>query len=197
MDASRNITSLCSHQYFEFIIKIMESSTQEADIYNVTIIGAGPCGLATAARLRETTPAALFTDEEHRRYHWIGRHGKKVSLKHVKSGMTSQGRQHRDLEDSMLVLDASDDRWLGRWKRLFDTYDISHLRSPMLWHVDPLDRDSLLSHAYVNNRENELVEIRNCVGKEMSKHERKKMAAGGHHSVGAKYVMLSTLQIVH
>ncbi|KIV87032.1 hypothetical protein PV11_02604 [Exophiala sideris] len=37
-------------------------------IYDVAIIGAGPAGLAVAARLREATPSALFTDEEHSRY---------------------------------------------------------------------------------------------------------------------------------
>lgn len=146
----------------------------EEDIYDIIIVGAGPCGLATAARLRERTPAALFTDEEHRRYHWIGKHGHRVPLKHVRSGKLSASRGGRGSEYRMLVLDATEDRWLGRWKRLFRTYDISHLRSPMLWHVDPLDRDALLAHAYANEREDELVEIRNCVGKEISKHARKK-----------------------
>ncbi|KAL2443551.1 hypothetical protein ABEF95_006560 [Exophiala dermatitidis] len=37
-------------------------------IYDVAIIGAGPCGLAVASRLRESTPSALFTDDEHARY---------------------------------------------------------------------------------------------------------------------------------
>ena len=32
-------------------------------IYDVIIVGAGPCGLAVAARLRERTPSALFTDD--------------------------------------------------------------------------------------------------------------------------------------
>lgn len=83
----------------------------------------------------------------------------------------------------MLVLDSTSDQWLGRWNTLFKTYDISHLRSPMLWHVDPLDRDSLLAHAYMNQREDELVEIKNCVGKEMSKHAKKKKAASGNTRV--------------
>ncbi|RFU81902.1 fad binding domain-containing [Trichoderma arundinaceum] len=151
---------------------------EHQEIYDVIIIGAGPCGLSTASRLREHTPAALFTDEEHRRYHWIGKYGKQVSLKHVRSGKISQARRSTTSrpEYKMLVLDATDDKWLGRWNHLFKTYDISHLRSPMLWHVDPLDRDALLAHAYAHQREDELVEIRNCVGKEISKHTIKKMS---------------------
>jgi hypothetical protein len=48
----------------------------------------------------------------------------------------------------MAVLDADHDGWMGRWNRLFKTFGITHLRSPMFWHVDPNDRDSLLSKAY-------------------------------------------------
>ncbi|KAL6788148.1 hypothetical protein J3E68DRAFT_416113 [Trichoderma sp. SZMC 28012] len=149
----------------------------EDEVYDVIIVGAGPCGLSTASRLREHTPAALFTDEEHRRFHWISKYGKNVNLKHVKSGKISQSCHCRP-EYKMLVLDATDNKWLGRWNHLFKMYDISHLRSPMLWHVDPLDRDALLAHAYHHQREDELVEIRNCVGKEISKHASKKLAKG-------------------
>lgn len=146
-------------------------------IYDVIIIGAGPCGLATAARLREQTPAALFTDEEHRRFRWIGKHGNKVSVKKTKSGKTKTRRPSNGPGYNMLALDATSDKWLGRWHYLFSTFEISHLRSPMLWHADPFDRDSLLAYTYENKREGELVEIRNCVGKEISKHGHKKAAS--------------------
>lgn len=156
----------------------MSHILEEDDVYDVIIVGAGPCGLAAAARLREHAPDALFTDEEHRRYHWIGKHGKRVSLKHVRSGKTSQAKSSARPEYKMAVLDATSRGWLGRWKELFRAFNISHLRSHMLWHVDPLDRDAMLAHAYANGRQDELVEIRHCVGKEMSKHAKKKQAAG-------------------
>jgi hypothetical protein len=103
----------------------------------------------------------------------------------VKSGKisTAQAGHSAATDLRMLVLDATGDKWLSRWNKLFSTYDISHLRSPMLWHVDPQDRDALLAYAYGQNREGELIEIKNCVGKEVSKHARKKMlcnrACGG------------------
>ncbi|KAF5970599.1 FAD-binding protein [Fusarium bulbicola] len=152
----------------------MSSIQVEEEIYDVLVIGAGPCGLAISARLHEHTPAALFTDEEHRRFHWISKYGNKMPLKHVRSGKISPPKHAAKPQYKMLVLDADGDTWMGRWNRLFKMYDISHLRSPMLWHVDPLDRDALLAHAYANDRADELVEIRNCVGKEVSKHGRKK-----------------------
>ncbi|OAA63798.1 FAD binding domain protein [Cordyceps fumosorosea ARSEF 2679] len=147
------------------------------DIYDVIIVGGGVCGLAMAARLREQTPSALFTDEEHRRFRWIRKHGNKVSVKQTKSGKVKTRRPRTGPGYNMMVLDSTSDQWLARWHYLFRTYDISHLRSPMLWHADPFDRDSLLAYAYENNREDELVEIRNCVGKEVSKHGHKKAAS--------------------
>ncbi|KAK7413772.1 hypothetical protein QQX98_007339 [Neonectria punicea] len=168
-----------------------EGIREEEDIYDCLIVGAGPCGLSIAARLREHTPAALFTDEEHRRYHWIGKYGKRVTLKHVKSGKVSNGRTARP-EYKMMVLDATAGSWMGRWNKLFKMYDISHLRSPMLWHVDPQDRDALLSHAYSNEREGELVEIRNCVGKEISKHHKK---SSRHRACGGKQEARITINL--
>jgi hypothetical protein len=145
-------------------------------VHDIIIIGAGPCGLAMAARLREQNPAAIFTDEEHRRFHWVKRHGNKMALKHVKSGRVSCATDAIRSEYSMAVLDADHDGWMGRWNRLFKTFGITHLRSPMFWHVDPNDRDSLLSRAYEQGQENNLMEIKGCVGKEVSKHLKKKRA---------------------
>lgn len=45
----------------------MKGETRVFDIQDVLIIGGGPCGLAVAARLHESTPSALFTDSEHQR----------------------------------------------------------------------------------------------------------------------------------
>ncbi|KAJ0159068.1 hypothetical protein CTA2_10367 [Colletotrichum tanaceti] len=146
----------------------------EAFIHDVIIIGAGPCGLAVASRLCEHSPSALFTDEEHQRYHWIRKYGRRMPLKNRRNGSIiekrtpSQGQRY-----STLVLDATGDEWLNRWNRLFKTFDITHLRSPMFFHVDPSDRDALLARAHERNQEHELQELRACVGKEISKHLRK------------------------
>ncbi|KAK1751121.1 hypothetical protein QBC47DRAFT_392274 [Echria macrotheca] len=151
-----------------------DGSSEQADVHDVIIIGAGPCGLAVAARLREQAPAPIFTDEEHRRYWWLRKHKRWIATKHVKDGRVSCRPQVPVPELDVVVLDADNDQWLSRWDRLFTMYDIQHLRSPMFWHMDPGERDSLLAFAHETERVDELVEIRHCVGKELSKHARKK-----------------------
>jgi hypothetical protein len=172
----------------------MEKQTDlEADhtLHDVAIIGAGPCGLAVAARLREQTPSALFTEVEHQRYHWIRRHQQRLNI------VKSNGRaNHMHIEKanpssrpaeqySMLVLDSTSDKWLGRWKSLFSAYGIKHLRSPLFFHPDPRDRDGLKEFAFSQHREQELTELTGVVGKETSKHQKKKARCRKHASKGA------------
>lgn len=153
----------------------MLPSSSFVNPHDVIIIGAGPAGLATAARLRENTPSALFTDEEHRRYHWIRKHGSHATIIDSKTGR----KQGRDLHTAkhhtdILVLDSSSTEWMSTWNQLFERFHISHLRSPMFFHLDPNDRDGMLAFTHEQGRERELVEIPGCVGKEISKHKQKK-----------------------
>lgn len=143
-------------------------------VHDVIIIGAGPCGLAVAARLREQTPSALFTDGEHHRYHWINRHAAQSSIKNSKTGHTRKTTCNKPSQPSMLVLDSSGTSWMSKWNRLFKSLEISHLRSPMFFHPDPHDRDGLLAYAHAAGKECECIEIAGCVGKEISKHQMKK-----------------------
>lgn len=143
-------------------------------IHDVLIIGAGPCGLAVAARLCEHTPSALFTDDEHQRYHWIRRHSGKMAIKNRRNGRTVDAHRPCKSRYSVTVLDESGDEWLARWNRLFNVFEIGNLRSPMFFHVDPRDRDGLLEFAHKCGRQHECCEIVGCVGKERSKHHKKK-----------------------
>lgn len=174
----------------------MATSIPEETIKDVLIIGAGPCGLAVAARLREETPSAIFTDEEHQRYHWIKRHSGRMALvqahnrkingvkaeKYIKrkggecctASSKPFQKQVSSSSPSMLVLDSTGDRWIQKWERSFRTLQIPHLRSPMFFHVDPRDRDGLLAFSHETGREKELWEIGGCVGQEQSKHRKKK-----------------------
>lgn len=224
--------------------------TQFPDLLDVLIIGAGPCGLAVAARLHEETPSAMFTDEEHQRYHWINKHSGRMALvqarhKGIKgvraekwNGGVGGGRNDnrgtgykagsqrwrgrgstsstasdhsyssasegdgppslstspesvasvlaaekqrfsetdndKDKGLSMLVLDSTGDQWMEKWNRAFRTLEIQQLRSPMFFHVDPGDRDGMLAYTQETGREKDLWEISGCVGKELSKHQKKK-----------------------
>ena len=127
---------------------------QSSNLHDVLIIGAGPCGLAVAARLCESTPSAIIKDRR---------------TGHIKAPKKPENCRNY----STLVLDGTDKGWMTRWNHLFKTFEISHLRSPMFFHPDPQDRDGLLSYTYEKGRDKELVEIPECVGKEISKHKKK------------------------
>ena len=152
-------------------------------VYDIAIIGAGPCGLAMAARLSEQTPSALFTNDEHARY-WKKHKKQANSLEQERrnrkasmdSGYGSEEEKARDMSSrpSMVVLDADSKEWMATWKQRFQNLKISHLRSPLFFHPDPSDRDGLLAFAHEQGRAEELREIPNVVGKELSKHEKKR-----------------------
>jgi hypothetical protein len=167
---------------FLWIIGIIIMADEDIHIHDIIIVGAGPCGLALAARLREPTPSALFTDSEHQRYHWIKASS---TFKHPKPICTSR-RSHTD-RDRLLrgpslptkssidiaVVDAHSNKWMSAWDSKFEDLQISHLRSPIFFHPDPRERDGLLAFVYREGRQKELREILGVVGKGLSKHQRK------------------------
>ncbi|TQS34117.1 hypothetical protein Golomagni_05513, partial [Golovinomyces magnicellulatus] len=151
-------------------------------LFDIVIIGSGPCGLAVASRLKEQTPGSLFSDTEHQRFHFIKASSQsRLASKPIRTSQRSNVAAERLLSGpsvpsndlNMVVLDANGDQWMHSWNDNFEKLNISHLRSPMFFHPDPSDRDGLRAFAYTKGRMNELKEIEGVVGKELSKHQRK------------------------
>lgn len=161
----------------------------ELEIHDVLIVGAGPCGLAVASRLCEPFPSALYTDAEHHRYHWLRKQRRdvvaplntKFSITKARSGKYTgefKDQGPKCIPYKMVILDSTSSRWLARWRRNFEIYCITHLRSPMYFHTDPRDRDGLLAFVYEKGRLGDLREIGGVVGKDLSKHKKKKKLKG-------------------
>ncbi|RCK60927.1 hypothetical protein Cantr_08095 [Candida viswanathii] len=145
----------------------------EDHFFEVIVIGGGTCGLSVSARLLESHPGSLFTEDEHQRFHWLKQRGHKVNLINSKQShyTTSLGFRASDI----LVLDALDGEFMRGWNNQFAACQIPYLRSPMFFHVDPVNIDGMVSFAHLNGREDELMEITNVVGKEYSKHQQKRI----------------------
>jgi hypothetical protein len=79
--------------------------------------------------------------------------------------------------EDILVLDKTGEGFMQQWHNQFDAVKIPHLRSPMFFHPDPLDIDSMVAFSHSNGRQEELMEIHGVVGREVSKHQQKKMRA--------------------
>ncbi|EER32842.1 conserved hypothetical protein [Candida tropicalis MYA-3404] len=143
------------------------------NFFEVLVIGGGTCGLSISARLLETHPGSLFTEDEHQRFHWLKQRGNKVNLINSKHS-NYQYKQNFSSKD-ILILDSLGDKFMTGWNSQFDACKIPYLRSPMFFHVDPVNIDGMVSFAHLNNRNNELMEITNVVGKEYSKHQQKRI----------------------
>lgn len=145
------------------------------DFFEAVIVGGGTCGLAVAARLCEDTPGSIFTEDEHQRFHWLRRRSSTVGIISKTSGKVSTFTLTSRLRpDQMLVLDGTSDSFIGQWRNQFQTCQIPVLRSPMFFHPDPANIDGMITYAHEKNRENDLMEIKNVVGKEYSKHQHKR-----------------------
>ncbi|KAI5481763.1 FAD binding domain protein [Pseudohyphozyma bogoriensis] len=182
------------------------SSIASSNFFSVVCVGGGPHGLALAARLAEDRPAALYTDLEHARLSWLRKQeagkkaeGRRRSVKghwaarklveptSVVTGLASDGVEGES-GTTIKVFDNVSDGWMGKWKRFFKRLEISHLRSPMFFQPSPADEDALVAYARRMGKEDELVPIAGVVGKEKSKHARKK---GGRKIVGQDTAMIN------
>ncbi|EMG49714.1 hypothetical protein G210_5455 [Candida maltosa Xu316] len=126
-----------------------------------------------SARLMESHPGSLFTEDEHQRFHWLKQRGHKTNL--LNSRQHSPYIQNKFNSENLLVLDSMNDRFMGQWDSQFDACQIPYLRSPMFFHVDPANIDGMVTYAYSKGRGGELMEITNVVGKEVSKHKQKRV----------------------
>ncbi|KAF8995731.1 hypothetical protein BDZ89DRAFT_1084584 [Hymenopellis radicata] len=146
------------------------------DFYDIVIVGAGPSSLAMSARLREPYPTAIYTDVEHQRFSFLRKHGVSVQTrthKDLKQPRRANASSPRSFSPRIAVLDQCEANWMANWRAQFESFGITHLRSPMFFHGHP-DIEAMQAYAHRMGREDELVEICGIVGQEKSKHQQKR-----------------------
>uniref|UniRef100_V5ERM2 L-ornithine N(5)-monooxygenase [NAD(P)H] n=1 Tax=Kalmanozyma brasiliensis (strain GHG001) TaxID=1365824 RepID=V5ERM2_KALBG len=173
--------------------KLSQPCIEPTAHYDLVIIGAGPAALAVISRILETRPAALYTEDEHRHLHFTHRQRAPLLIP-SRLSKTSKVRPTKVTPSEgcacggrikILIIDKLGEGFLGLWRRNFRALRISHLRSPMFFHPDASDFDSLIAYANQQGRAErgegelpDLIEILGVVGKEKSKHRRKQQQQG-------------------
>ncbi|KAF8597148.1 hypothetical protein BDV93DRAFT_453655, partial [Ceratobasidium sp. AG-I] len=136
-------------------------SIQASAFFDLVVIGAGPAALALVARILESRPAALYTDQEHLYLHWLQRKRNPALLNTRKRGsgsdrVVTSSSQNQDKDAAschcegqmrILVIDKLGGGWMENWHRQFSAFEIKHLRSPLFFHPAPADLDALLAFA--------------------------------------------------
>lgn len=120
--------------------------------YDLVIIGAGPAALAVVARILETRPAALYTEQEHHFLHWLSKSGgggqqrnaaqpgrNPRHLRLIRTKASGRGAERiiageRALHDDekcacpgemkILVVDKVGQGWLSHWNNMFKALEI-------------------------------------------------------------------------
>lgn len=128
-------------------------SISSSEYFDLVVIGAGPAALALVARILESRPAALYTDQEHLYLHWLR---KKQNATLIKTRRTNHGND-RVISGSkpcptlpeecccggrmrILVIDKVGEGWLGLWDRQFRAFGIKRKLSIMTSTIRRADR---------------------------------------------------------
>ncbi|RHY33471.1 hypothetical protein DYB32_001628 [Aphanomyces invadans] len=122
-----------------------------ADIAPILVIGAGPHALALVLTLLEEHASSEFTERD--TIH-MGFWTKKLGRKNTSSGKHEKPHAvaaSASLRRQIRVLDPSG-AWCSTWNHNFATFGISHLRSPVNVHLDPLRPEGLRDFATSTNQ---------------------------------------------
>ncbi|RHY95466.1 hypothetical protein DYB35_002291 [Aphanomyces astaci] len=126
------------------------------DIAPILVIGAGPHALALVLALLEEDASSEFTERDtiHMGF-WRQKLGRKKNQKGPRNQSkhlpTSSSSSSSCLRRQIRVLDPSG-TWCSTWNGNFATFGISHLRSPVNVHLDPLRPEGLRDYATSTNQ---------------------------------------------
>jgi hypothetical protein len=145
---------------FPFAGKTMKKVETDS-LQELVVVGAGPHSLALLCRLFEASPFGILNNQEHQRLHHLRNKSRQAS----KDSILFSCGEHIDIDKAkrkVKVIDSSGG-WMNHWNSCFESLNIDYLRSPIYFHPDPFDPESLRAFAELQNRKSELRDITHVI----------------------------------
>lgn len=138
------------------------------NVQELVIVGGGPHALALLCRIFEKAPFPILSDQEHQRIFHQYQNSIRAHPLLFKCG------DHLNSAGTKTKIKVIDDfgGWLAKWNQCFETFNISHLRSPMFFHPDSFDSESLRAFVELEQRKNELLDITHIINSGTKKNSR-------------------------
>ena len=120
------------------------------------VLGAGPHSLSLLCRLLESSPFSILNDQEHQRLKHLYKKYNKTN-----NPLFCDCGDHLSRERTKKNIKVIDNLglWMQNWNNSFSALEIEFLRSPLYFHPDPFDPESLRTFIAQQKEVNAMLDI--------------------------------------